>query len=228
MLCRNVERSALEHSTCSEDSKVSQYPKSSRNQRHLLYRSIIYLLGYSKYGFSSQYVVICFLLPYLSIRSHLYNLEAPSVVLLLSICGFASGSTTTPNSLVSFVVAALAAMNDSSPENLHPLSSPPLRKLQSPFNLHSHPPPTPAPFFQAMRGISSPSFHAGTSLCASKLFRENFERPQVKGLKSCSSIFSGILPVSALPIARMEAAWEHIMIALTPSSSERFMIAWRA
>src|SRR5450755_3886437 len=105
----------------------------------------------------------------------------------------------------------------SSPLKCHPLSSPPLMKLQSPFITQSQPPPTPLPPLHS--GISSADGCGGGVWMAGESRRLKVDTPHVNGLKSSVEMSSGMLPVRARPIAMMGAAWEHINIAYSSSSS---------
>ncbi len=105
-----------------------------------------------------------------------------------------------------------------------PLSSPPSRKLQSPFSTQSHPPRTPLPFLQSVFGMESPlpGSHFSRRFCSSLGGTErltNLDKPQVNGLKSSSSGLSGICPVRTRPMAIREAACVHSSTAFGFDSS---------
>jgi hypothetical protein len=113
-----------------------------------------------------------------------------------------------------------------------PRSSPPDKKLQSPFFSQSHPPRRPLPF-QSTAGMSSGlvGFQLGGSLLTPSggARRLNTDREQVKHLKSSSVGSFGIRPVRIRPIHIMEAACVQISSALglAGSLSQAVMIRLR-
>lgn len=128
----------------------------------------------------------------------------------------------------------------------HPRSSPFSKNEQSPFTSSVQPPCTPRPFLQLTSGTSSGLLgsHARAvarrgskpvslvdvvCFAAGARLRENFEKAQVKHLKSSAPSSSGMFPVSARPMAIMLAAWVQISRVLGPegSASRRLMSSSR-
>lgn len=112
----------------------------------------------------------------------------------------------------------------------HPLSAPPLKKLQSPFATQSHPPPTPLPLCHpgtvvsgrttCVPGANTDDANSLPSSPSASPFKPipsrlaNVLNPAVNTLKSSSPLSAGIFPVRALPIAINGAACEQIKMAL--------------
>lgn len=99
----------------------------------------------------------------------------------------------------------------------HPLSSPLLRKPHSPFPTQSQPPPTPLPIRQSGTSLALIVLEDDEEEDKAEpplLLLTNVLKLATNGLKSSVDESSGILPVSARPMAINGAACVHIIIAL--------------